>query len=327
MAYQSDLTIVVNDPLTFGLSPGLILAVVVRKLALPPFLGLRGLLRVMLELSLRPLACLLIFPARARAEHTQPRRRLNLIGTLVRHHDRNSQRPRCEWRDGDFLHQLLKLERRRRQNAGQNARQPGDLSVKLPRPGCGVHLPAVLIRAQRLTLISRVGANRSTLCPLMLQLLGAPGSLLRLILALLAALRLRPGSEHAAIPTSRHRSSRRNNTITIKWRFRSLPFGDTLRRQRTRGRRRPSFMGPAISAPSLNVVVDSTMIQARAVSIPHGAFEDLVVVPGDVDHVHRWLVWPGDEQGLADERVHGHACLVPGYVEAGYADAAVFGDA
>ena len=67
----------------------------------------------------------------------------------------------------------------------------------------------MLICALRLALISRLSANRGALRTFLLQLLGTPGSLLRLMLALLAALRLRPGSEHAAIPTSRHRSSPR----------------------------------------------------------------------------------------------------------------------
>ena len=63
------------------------------------------------------------------------------------------------------------------------------------------------------------------------------------------------------------------------------------------------------------------------VSIPQGAFEDLMLVPGDVDHVYGWLVRPGDEQGFAGEGVYGQAGLVSGYVEAGHADAAVLGDA
>ena len=107
------------------------------------------------------------------------------------------------------MYQLFKPERRRRQNALQNASQRGDLSIKLARPGRGVHLPAMLVRALRLTLISRLGANRGALRTVLLQLLGTPCSLLRLVQALLAALRFRPGSKHATIPTSRHRSSQR----------------------------------------------------------------------------------------------------------------------
>ena len=107
------------------------------------------------------------------------------------------------------MHQLFKPERRCRQNVLQNASQRGDLSIKLPCPGRGVHLPAMLIRTLRITLISRLGADRGALRAFSLQLLGTPGSLLRLVQALLAALCLRPGSEHAAIPTSRHRSSQR----------------------------------------------------------------------------------------------------------------------
>jgi hypothetical protein len=46
-----------------------------------------------------------------------------------------------------------------------------------------------------------------------------------------------------------------------------------------------------------------------------------------VDHVYLRLLRPGDEQGFAGEGVYGHARFGPGHVEAGYADAAVFGDA
>ncbi len=60
---------------------------------------------------------------------------------------------------------------------------------------------------QRLALISRLSADRGALCSFLSQLFSAPGSLLRLVQALLAPLRLGPGSKHAAIPTSRHHSS------------------------------------------------------------------------------------------------------------------------
>jgi len=63
------------------------------------------------------------------------------------------------------------------------------------------------------------------------------------------------------------------------------------------------------------------------VSIPQGALEDLTLVPGNVDHVHRWLVRPGDEQGFSGEGVYGHARLVSGYVQGGNTDLAVFRDA
>lgn len=65
----------------------------------------------------------------------------------------------------------------------------------------------MLICAQCLALISGLGADRSALRPFPFPLLSLPGSLLRLMLALLAALRLGPGSNDAAAPTSRHRSS------------------------------------------------------------------------------------------------------------------------
>jgi hypothetical protein len=74
----------------------------------------------------------------------------------------------------------------------------------------------MLICPLRLALISCLGANRGALRTFLLQLLGTPGSLLRFVQTLLTALRLRPGSEHATIPTSRHRSSPRNNTVTTK---------------------------------------------------------------------------------------------------------------
>jgi hypothetical protein len=67
----------------------------------------------------------------------------------------------------------------------------------------------MLICPLRLALISCLSANCSALRTFVLQLLGTPGSLLGLLQALLATLCFRPGSEHAAIPTSRHRSSQR----------------------------------------------------------------------------------------------------------------------
>jgi hypothetical protein len=63
------------------------------------------------------------------------------------------------------------------------------------------------------------------------------------------------------------------------------------------------------------------------VSILQSALEDLILVPGNVDYVHSRLVRPGDEQGFSGESVYSHARLVSGYVEGGYADPAVFGDA
>jgi hypothetical protein len=67
----------------------------------------------------------------------------------------------------------------------------------------------MLIRALHLALITRLSADRGTLCPLLLQLLSMPSSLLRLMQTLLAALRFCPGRKHATIPTSCHRSSQR----------------------------------------------------------------------------------------------------------------------
>ena len=55
--------------------------------------------------------------------------------------------------------------------------------------------------------------------------------------------------------------------------------------------------------------------------------EDLILVPGNVDYVHLWLLRSKSEQGSSGECVHGNACLVPGNVEAGDADTAVLGDA
>ena len=68
MTDQPDLPIVINDPSTFALSPRLVLAVVIRELALTPFLGLCGLSIIMLELRLRTPTCLLMFPAGGGAE-------------------------------------------------------------------------------------------------------------------------------------------------------------------------------------------------------------------------------------------------------------------
>ena len=67
----------------------------------------------------------------------------------------------------------------------------------------------MLIRPLRLTLISRLSANRGALRTFSLHLVSTPGSLLCLLQALLATLRLCPGREHATIPTSRHGSSQR----------------------------------------------------------------------------------------------------------------------
>ena len=68
MTDQPDLAIVIKDPPAFALGPRLILAVIVRQLPLTLLLGLCGLLIVMLELCLRPLACLLMSPTRGGAE-------------------------------------------------------------------------------------------------------------------------------------------------------------------------------------------------------------------------------------------------------------------
>jgi hypothetical protein len=62
--------------------------------------------------------------------------------------------------------------------------------------------------------------------PFLSHLLSAPGSLLRLVLALLAPLRLGPSSKHATIPTSRHRSSQREQYDLDERGFRDLPHGD-----------------------------------------------------------------------------------------------------
>jgi hypothetical protein len=65
----------------------------------------------------------------------------------------------------------------------------------------------MLIGAKRLALISGLSADRRTLRPFSFLLLSPPGSLLRLMLTLLAALRLGPGAQDTAAPTSRHGSS------------------------------------------------------------------------------------------------------------------------
>jgi hypothetical protein len=227
MTCQTDLAIMIKDPLTLAVSPGLILAVIVCELPLPPPLRLRCLLVVMLELRLRSPVFFFMPTAGGRAERAQPRRRLDLIGTLVGHHDRNSQWSRSERRNVDFLYQLLKPERWRRQDVLQNASQPCDLGIQLPRSGRAVHLSTLLIGAQRLTLISCLSANHGTLRAFLFQLLSAPCSLLRLVQTLLTALRLRPGCKYTTIPTSCHGSSQGNNTISMKRGFRNLPYGDS----------------------------------------------------------------------------------------------------
>ncbi|MGH3195585.1 MAG: hypothetical protein ACRDNT_06550 [Streptosporangiaceae bacterium] len=50
-------------------------------------------------------------------------------------------------------------------------------------------------------------------------------------------------------------------------------------------------------------------------------------MPGDIDKVHGRLAGPWDEQGPVGQGVYRPACLVPGDVEAGYADSVVLGDA
>ena len=103
MTDQPDLAIVIKDPPTFAFSPRLVLMIVIRELPLTPFLGICGLSIVMLELRLRPPGRLLMLSASGGAERPQPGRRLDLIGALVGHHDRDGQRSRGERRDGDFL--------------------------------------------------------------------------------------------------------------------------------------------------------------------------------------------------------------------------------
>jgi hypothetical protein len=67
----------------------------------------------------------------------------------------------------------------------------------------------MLICPLGLALISRLSADRGALRTFSLRLVSTPSSLLCLLQALLATLGLRPGCEHATIPISRHRSSRR----------------------------------------------------------------------------------------------------------------------
>jgi hypothetical protein len=136
-----------------------------------------------------------------------PTGRLDLVGALVGHHDRNTKRPGSKRRDGAFPHQLLNLERRCRQDALQDAGQPGDLGIHLAGPRRRAHFAAMLVGAKRLALISGLSADRGPVRPFLLLLLSSPGSLLRLKLALLAALRLGPGAQDTTALTSRHGSS------------------------------------------------------------------------------------------------------------------------
>jgi hypothetical protein len=57
----------------------------------------------------------------------------------------------------------------------------------------------------------------------------------------------------------------------------------------------------------------------------HGAFEDLLVMPGDVHDVHRRLA--RHQKRLTCERIDCPARLVPGDIRPGHADLPVLGDA
>jgi hypothetical protein len=105
----------------------------------------------------------------------------------------------------------------------QDSSQPGDLSIGLAGPRRRAHFAAMLIGAKRLALISGLSADRGPLRPFSFLLLSSPGSLLRLMLALLAALRLGPGAKDTTALTSWHGSSLRNTTTTIKRRHQNLP--------------------------------------------------------------------------------------------------------
>jgi hypothetical protein len=85
----------------------------------------------------------------------------------------------------------------------------------------------MLIGAKRLALISGLSADRGPVRPVSFLLLSPPGSLLRLILALLAALRLGPGAKDTTALTSRHGPSLRNTTTTIRRRHHNLPDGSS----------------------------------------------------------------------------------------------------
>jgi hypothetical protein len=71
----------------------------------------------------------------------------------------------------------------------------------------------MLICAQCLPLVSGLGTDRGALRTFPFTLLSLPCSLLRLTLALLAALCLGPGSNDPAAPTSRHRPSLSDTTV------------------------------------------------------------------------------------------------------------------
>lgn len=134
----------------------------------------------------------------------QAARRRNLVGARVGHHDRDRQRSRSERRDHGLAHQLAELEGR----GGQDPAQPGGPGVQLTGAGRRVSIPALLIGAQRLPLISRLRPRRSTLRPRLLVLRCLPGELLCLDLTLPTAPRIRPRAHHAAALPARHRPSR-----------------------------------------------------------------------------------------------------------------------
>jgi hypothetical protein len=148
----------------------------------------------MLELLLRPPTCFLMVAAGRWAERPQPGRRQNLISATVWHDYRDRKRPRIERRDRSLLRQLLKAKRRCRQDVLQQAAQLGDLGLEFAAPGCGIGLPAVLVRASGLALIAGVGSNRGALRSFLFLLRSSPGSLLRITLALLTTLSFGPRS-------------------------------------------------------------------------------------------------------------------------------------
>jgi hypothetical protein len=59
----------------------------------------------------------------------------------------------------------------------------------------------------------------------------------------------------------------------------------------------------------------------------HGALEDLLVMPGDVQDIPRRLTRPRYPERLTRERVDRPARLVPGDIQVGHPDPPVLGDA
>ncbi len=187
--------------------PVLILTVVLLQLPLALPVGHRGAAAVLLILRLGPPDCLLVLPARGRAEPAHACGRRDLVSARVGRDDRDGQRPGCERRDYRLAPEPTELEWRSGQDCRQHARYCGNLRVQFHRPVRGFCLAGLLVCALRIALIPGVGTACGALCPLMVFLRGTPGALLCLSLPLPLPLRISPGSDNATAVSACHRPS------------------------------------------------------------------------------------------------------------------------